>query len=70
MIILFVISFGAWIIMTFIGFLKSISVHSGIMDYYDNSAYARRARKASLRKHWLITLLMLALACYAGLNLY
>ena len=69
MIILFVISFGGWLIMTFIGFLRCISVHSGIMNYFDDSAAARRVRKARLRKHWLYTFLLLALACYAGLNL-
>ncbi len=70
MIILFVISFGGWLIMTFIGCLRSISVHSGIMDYYDDSATARRIRKQRLRKHWIKTFLLLVLACYAGLNLY
>ncbi len=64
------ISFGAWLIMLFTGFTRSAVVHSGIPDQFNNSRYARKARKARLRKHWLITWLLLAIAIYAGLNLY
>ena len=64
------ISFGAWLIMLFTGFVRSAAVHSGASDFFNNSSYARKARRARLRKHWLITWLLLAVAIYAGLNLY
>ena len=70
MIILFMVSFGAWLIMLFMGFTRSAVVHSGIPDQFSSSRYARKARKARLRKHWLITWLLFAIAIYAGLNLY
>ena len=69
MIVLFMISFGAWLIMLFTGFIRSAVVHSNVSNYYDNSRYAKKARKARLRKHWLITWLLLAIAIYAGINL-
>ena len=70
MIILFVISFGAGLIMLFTGFIRSAAVHSGALNYFDNIRYAHQVRKIRLRKHWLITLALFALAVYAGLNLY
>ena len=69
MILVFMISFGAWLVMMFLGFLRSATVHSGLPNRFSNSAYARKARKNRLRKHWLITWLLLAIAIYAGLNL-
>ena len=70
MIILFMISFGAWLIMLITGFIRSAAVHSGVPDHFNNSRYSRKARKTRLRKHWLITWLLLAIAIYAGLHLY
>ena len=69
MIILFMISFGAGLVMMFTGFVRSAAVHSGVLNGFDNSRYARKARKARLRKHWLITWILFAIAIYAGLNL-
>ena len=69
MILVFMISFGAWLVMMFTGFLRSAAVHSGLPNRFNNSAYARKARKTRLRKHWLITWLLLATTIYAGLNL-
>lgn len=69
MIILFAISFAAANIMLFTGFLRSAAVHSGVLNYYDNSSMAHRVRKIRLRRHWRITLLLFAVAIYAGLSL-
>lgn len=70
MIILFVISFGAGIIMMFTGFVRSATVHSGVLNHFDNNKMAHKVRKIRLRRHWLITLALFAIAIYAGLNLY
>ncbi len=70
MIIVFMISFSAGLIMLFTGFVRSAAVHSGMLNCYDSSSYGRKARKARLRKHWLITWILFGIAVYAGLNLY
>ena len=69
MIVLFIISFAAANIMLFTGFLRGAAVHSGALDYLDNSATARQVRKIRLRRHWRITFILFAVAIYAGLNL-
>ena len=67
MIILFMISFGAANIMMFTGFIRMASVYSNA--HFDNSKAAHKARKRRLRKHWLIVLVLFAIAIYAALNL-
>ena len=69
MIILFMFSFGAGLIMLFTGFVRSAAVHSGVLNTFDNSRTAHRVRKIRLRRHWRITFILFALAIYAGLNL-
>ena len=69
MIILFAASFGLANIMLFSGFIRSAAVHSGVLNYYDNSTMAHRVRRIRLRRHWRITLLLYAVAVYAGCSL-
>lgn len=69
MFLLFFFSFSAANIMLIETLIRSIAVHSGACDCYDSSRYARMARRIRLRRHWLITLLLFAVACYAGINL-
>ena len=69
MIILFAVSFGLANIMLFSGFIRSAAVHSGVLNYYDNSTMAHRVRRIRLRRHWRITLLLYAVAVYAGCSL-
>ena len=69
MIILFAASFGLANIMLFAGFIRSAAVHSGVLNYYDNSTMAHRVRRIRLRRHWRITLLLYAVAVYAGCSL-
>ena len=70
MIIIFVISFGAAVAMLIAGFLGSASVHSGVLNYFDNSREAHYIRRIRLRRHWIKTLILFAIAIWAGLNLY
>ncbi len=69
MIGLFLISFGAGLIMFITGLIRSISVKSGLFNHYNDSSYSRRAAKAGLRKHWIITWILFGIAIYAGINL-
>ena len=69
MIILFAVSFGLANIMLFSGLIRSAAVHSGVLNYYDNSTMAHRVRRIRLRRHWRITLLLYAVAVYAGCSL-
>ena len=69
MIILFVFSFGAGLIMLFTGFIRSAVVHSGVLNAYDNTKLAHKVRRIRLKRHWRITFILFALAIYAGLNL-
>ena len=69
MIILFAICFGAGLVMMFTGFVRSVAVHSGVLSRFDNSALAHRVRKSRLRRHWLITYVLLGIAVYAGMHL-
>ena len=69
MFLLFFFSFVAAHIMLFASLLKSIAVNSGALNYYDNSRIAHIMRRKSLRKHWLITVLLFAISFYAGINL-
>ena len=69
MIILFAASFGLANIMLFSGLIRSAAVHSGVLNYYDNSTMAHRVRRIRLRRHWRITLLLYAVAVYAGCSL-
>ena len=68
-IILFAVSFGLANIMLFSGFICSAAVHSGVLNYYDNGTMAHRVRRIRLRRHWRITLLLYAVAVYAGCSL-
>ena len=70
MIILFVLAFGGGLIMLFTGFARSAAVNSGALDHSYDTKAVRQLRRARLRRHWLITLGLFALAVYAGLNLY
>ena len=69
MIILFVITFGVGIIMLFTGFLRSAAVHSGALDRFDGTKTMQRVRKIRLRRHWIFTLILFAIAIYAALHL-
>ena len=56
--------------MLFTGFARSAAVNSGALDHSYDTKAVRQLRRARLRRHWLITLGLFALAVYAGLNLY
>ena len=55
--------------MLFTGFVYSATVHSGVLNAFDNTKLAHRVRKIRLARHWRITFILFALAIYAGLNL-
>ncbi len=61
MILIFAFSFGLGHIMLLTGFLRSAAYHSGL----DRGEIAR----IRLRRHWRKTLLLFAIAIYAGLHL-
>ena len=69
MFLLFFFSYVAAHIMLFASLIRSIAVHSGALNYLDNSRAAHMLRRSRLRKQWLITALLFAVAFYAGLNL-
>lgn len=69
MFLLFFFSYVAAHIMLFATLIRAIAVHSGALNYLDNSRIAHKMRRTALRKQWLITLLLFAIAAYAGINL-
>ena len=69
MFLLFFFSYVAAHIMLFATLIRSITVNSGLLNYYDNSRTAKRMRRKALRKQWLITALLFLISFYAGINL-
>lgn len=61
-------SFGAAWLMLILGFARSALNSSGIYDDWD-TAYTRRLRKKKIRRHWLITFALFAIAVYASYHL-
>lgn len=63
MIIIFMISFGAWLFMMLAGFIGSI-------DYsFNETSLDRKVRKMRLRRHWIRTWILFAIAMWAGISL-